>query len=88
MKYFYFYIISINIVTFIMFVIDKQKAKRNQWRIPESQLLFFSLLGGSIGGLIAMKIVKHKTKKPKFTIGMPLLLLANILTVYYLTKKW
>lgn len=86
MKYFYFYLILINIVTFIMFAIDKKRAKRNQWRIPESQLLFFSLLGGSIGGIIAMKIVKHKTKKPKFTIGMPLLLLINIFIVYYLIK--
>lgn len=86
MKYFYFYLILINIVTFILFAIDKKRAKKNQWRIPESQLLFFSLLGGSIGGIIAMKIVKHKTKKPKFTIGMPLLLLINIFIVYYLIK--
>lgn len=86
MKYFYFYLILINIVTFILFAIDKKRAKKNQWRIPESQLLFFSLLGGSIGGIIAMKIVKHKTKKPKFTISMPLLLLINIFIVYYLIK--
>lgn len=86
MKYFYFYLILINIVTFILFAIDKKRAKKNQWRIPESQLLFFSLLGGSIGGIIAMNIVKHKTKKPKFTIGMPLLLLINIFIVYYLIK--
>lgn len=84
MKYLFFYIVIVNFITFLMFAIDKKKAIKNEWRIPEAWLLFFSFIGGSLGGVLAMKIMKHKTKKPKFTIIMPVLLLINILTVYYI----
>ena len=86
MKYLYLYIILINTTTFIMFAIDKKRARKKEWRIPETWLLLSSLLGGSLGGIISMKIVNHKTKKPKFLIGMPMLLAINILLIYYLVK--
>ena len=86
MKYLIFYIIIINVITFMMFAIDKKRARKKQWRIPEAWLLLSSLLGGSLGGIISMKIVNHKTKKPKFLIGMPILLIINMLVLYYVIK--
>jgi uncharacterized membrane protein YsdA (DUF1294 family) len=64
--------------------LDKKRAKSHKWRIPEGRLLLFSLIGGSFGGILAMNIVKHKTNHLKFKIGMPLLLIINIFTFYYL----
>lgn len=84
MDYFLYYLLVINVVTFGLFALDKKRARKGEWRIPEATLLFFSLIGGSIGGMLAMKIVKHKTKKIKFMIGMPLLLLVNILAIYFI----
>lgn len=78
------YCFSINLINFILFYSDKKRARNRQWRIPESTLLFVSLLGGAIGGLIGMKVFKHKTKKIKFTIGMPLILIVNIFILKYL----
>ena len=77
------YLIIINIINFILFGIDKRKAKKNKWRIPESTLLGLSFLGGALGALIGMRFFRHKTKKKKFTIGMPILLLINIATIIY-----
>lgn len=62
------YLISINIITLILCAIDKEKAKRNKYRIPEKILLFLSLIGGCFGMLIGMKLVHHKTKKLKFKL--------------------
>ena len=80
------YSILINIITFIIFTIDKKRAMEKKWRIPESRLLLVSFLGGSIGGLLGMMILRHKTKKPKFIFLMPILLVANIITWIMLTK--
>lgn len=88
MNYLYLYILLINLITFGVFALDKKKAKKKQWRIPESTLLLLSLIGGSLGGLLAMKIVKHKTQKIKFVIGVPFLLIVNFLMYFYITKGW
>ena len=77
------YLIIINIINFIMFGIDKAKAKKNKWRIPESTLLGLSFLGGALGALIGMRFFRHKTKKKKFTIGIPIFLFINIATIIY-----
>jgi uncharacterized membrane protein YsdA (DUF1294 family) len=77
------YIIMINLITFFMFMIDKEKAKRNRWRIRESVLLGLSLIGGAAGGLIGMKVCHHKTMKPKFFIGVPLMLFFQIALMIY-----
>lgn len=73
-----FYILFINLINLILFREDKKRARNRAWRIPESTLLIISLMGGSIGGLIGMNLFKHKTKKLKFTLLMPLSLLINI----------
>ncbi|MDR7871563.1 MAG: DUF1294 domain-containing protein [Tissierellaceae bacterium] len=84
MRYLSYFFIFINVVSFILFTIDKLKAKRNKWRIPEAWLFFVSLIGGSLGGLLSMNIMKHKTSKMSFIIGMPMLLIVNFLSWFYL----
>ncbi len=68
------YLVSINLISFILFGIDKNKAEKKEWRISESSLLAVSFFGGSIGSLIGMVIFKHKLSKKKFYIGIPCIL--------------
>ena len=72
------YLIAINVVTFFLYGIDKWKAKRSKWRIPEATLLGLAVIGGSIGAWIGMKVWHHKTMHKKFKYGLPLILLAQI----------
>ena len=72
------YLIVINALGFLFMLIDKQKAKKNLWRIPEAHLMWTAALGGSVGSLIGMYLFRHKTKHPKFTIGIPMLLVLQI----------
>lgn len=74
MKYLLIYLAIINAVTFLLMLIDKQKARKNKWRIPEATLIMSAVLGGSVGGLLGMYTVRHKTKHLKFSIGIPLIL--------------
>ncbi len=64
--------------------IDKHKAKMGNRRIPENSLFMFAILGGGVGTIIGMYVFHHKTKKLKFTIGMPLILILEILIFIYL----
>ena len=73
------YLIIINIVALGMYGIDKQKAIRKQWRIPEAQLLAVAAIGGSAGALLGMQFFHHKTRKWKFRIGVPLILAAQLI---------
>lgn len=81
------YLIVINVIAFLAMGIDKWKAKRNAWRIPEQTLLSLVVLGGGIGGILGMYLFRHKTKKPKFFIGYPVILIAEIAAVIYLIIK-
>lgn len=72
------YIAFINIATYISYAMDKKKAKKGTWRTPEATLLGLAAIGGSIGALIAMKILRHKTQHPQFYIGVPVILIAQI----------
>lgn len=73
------YLLVINIIAFTMYGIDKWKAQRNQWRISEKMLLFFAVIGGSAGALAGMYIFHHKTLHKKFTIGVPLILVIQVM---------
>lgn len=73
------YLTLINIVAFSMYGVDKQKAIRKQWRIPEAQLLAVAAIGGSVGALLGMQFFHHKTRKWKFRIGVPLILAVQLL---------
>ncbi|MBO7430686.1 MAG: DUF1294 domain-containing protein [Spirochaetia bacterium] len=73
-----YYLIGINILTFLIYGIDKHKARKEKWRIPEATLLLLAVIGGSIGALFGMKIWHHKTLHGKFKYGIPLILLAQL----------
>ena len=73
-----YYLIVINVVTFLVYGIDKWKAKQGSWRISEATLLMLAVIGGSIGALLGMKVWHHKTKHKKFKYGLPLILLTQI----------
>lgn len=77
------YLIIINIITFLAMFIDKRRAKRGEWRIKEGTLLGLAILGGSIGGIAGMYVFRHKTKKLRFTIGFPTILITEIALVIY-----
>lgn len=62
------YFLSINIIAFLLCLIDKRKAIKNKYRIPESTLLLISLIGGCFGMLVSMKLYHHKTQKLKFKL--------------------
>ena len=81
-----YYLIVINIVTFLVYGIDKVKAKQGSWRISEATLLILAVIGGSIGALLGMKIWHHKTMHKKFKYGLPLILIIQIIIIGYLSK--
>ena len=81
------YLIVVNVLTFFMFGIDKWKAKRHQWRIPEATLLGLAVVGGSIGAWLGMKAWHHKTLHKKFQYGIPLILFAQIALACYLLVR-
>ena len=68
-------------------LVDKYKAKRNLWRIPEATLMGVAAIGGSIGTIAGMNLFRHKTKHPKFYIGLPVILALQIILVYLLALK-
>ena len=78
------YLLAINIIGFLAMFIDKKKAERGDWRIPEKTLFILTLLGGGIGTIAGMYTFRHKTKKLKFTIGFPTILIAQIVIAIYL----
>lgn len=77
-RYFLAYLLIINLITFVLYAIDKRRAVRKAWRIPESVLIGFAAIGGSVGAFLAMLVFRHKTKHAKFTVGVPLILVAQI----------
>ncbi len=81
-----YYLIVINIVTFLVYCIDKWKAKQGSWRISEATLLILAVIGGSIGALLGMKVWRHKTMHKKFKYGLPLILIIQIILIGYLSK--
>ena len=81
-----YYLIFINVVTFLVYGIDKRKAKKGSWRISEATLLILAAIGGSIGALLGMKIWHHKTMHKKFKYGLPLIFIIQILLIGYLSK--
>lgn len=80
------YIVLINILTFFIYGIDKLKAKKSKWRVPESTLMGMAIIGGSIGAWLGMKIWHHKTLHKKFKYGVPLILVAQTALCCYLLK--
>lgn len=88
MKVLLIYIIGINLFCFLLFGIDKFKAKRDFWRIPEWVLLTCALVGGSVGALAGMFLFRHKTKHLKFTILVPLFFILHLVLLYFLIQQY
>lgn len=81
------YLLLINAAGFLLMLVDKHKAQKNRWRIPEATLMGVAALGGSIGSLIGMYTVRHKTKHPKFTMGIPLILAVQLAVLAHLLLR-
>ncbi len=84
-----FYLGVINVLSFLIYGLDKLKAKYHKWRISEKTLLLLAILGGAYGSYFAMILFHHKTRKPVFKFGVPLILiLETILLVYFKDFYW
>ena len=86
MKLFYIYLILINAVGYLIMLIDKRKAKKKAWRVPEATLMGIAAIGGSLGSLIGMYQFRHKTKHKKFTMGIPLILAVHVVILFLLLR--
>ena len=80
------YLLTVNAVAFLLMLVDKQKARRKLWRIPESTLLLSAAIGGSIGALAGMYTFRHKTKHLKFTLGVPAILITQIVVIFLVLR--
>ena len=83
MKYILIYLGIINLIGFFSMFLDKQKAKRGKWRIPEKTLFLLAAIGGSLGTTLGMHVFRHKTKHWNFKLGMPLNLIVQIILIIY-----
>lgn len=81
-------LLLINAAGLLVMLADKKKARKNLWRIPEATLLTMAALGGSIGILAGMYLFHHKTRKPQFFIGVPLILSAQLIAVFFLLRHF
>lgn len=80
------YLLLINLAGFVMMGIDKNRAKRGAWRIPEKTLFTCALLGGSLGTTLGMSTFRHKTRHWYFKYGMPLILVVQVVLINYITN--
>ncbi len=85
--YFVIYYLVINLISYFIMWYDKKKAKNNDWRISEKALFLFAIFLGGFGIYVGMYKFRHKTKHLKFTIGIPVVIILNIITIYYLFTK-
>lgn len=83
-RIFIIYILAVSLLTWAMFGIDKWKAVHGKWRIRESTLLGLSLIGGAAGGLAAMYLFRHKIRKMRFRVGVPLMFFAQMVLLLWL----
>ena len=83
----FIYLVSINVVTFFMYGIDKWKAKKSRWRIREAALLGLAVLGGSMGAWLGMKVWHHKTLHKKFRFGVLAIIIIQLSIIVYLLYK-
>ena len=78
------YLVLVNITAFVMYGIDKYKARHNKWRIPESTLLAAAVVGGSVGAWCGMRMWHHKTMHLKFKYGVPMIFILQLIAGLYL----
>ena len=78
-----YYLLAVNVLTFIVYGVDKWKARRGHWRVPEATLMGLAALGGSVGAWLAMQLFRHKTQKKKFRYGVPALFVLQVAAVLF-----
>ena len=78
------WLILTNITAFLMFGIDKLKAKANKWRISEKALFIVAIIGGGVGAFLGMQVFRHKTKHTKFVVGIPVIMVVQIAILVWL----
>lgn len=85
----FLYLELVNLAAFALYGIDKRRAKRGKWRVPEAALLLIAVIGGSVGALAGMYLFRHKTRKPRFSVGVPVILamqVAFFLLLFYVVS--
>ena len=82
----FYYLIAVNVLAFSLMGIDKSKARRGAWRIPEKVLFLSAVVGGSVGALLGMFAFRHKTKHLRFVLGLPAILLLQLIAAWLLTR--
>ena len=87
MKWFLLILAAVNLFAFLLYGVDKAKAKKGAWRIPEATLLLAAALGGSLVALLGMELFRHKTKHLKFRVLVPLCLIVHIALGVYIFKS-
>lgn len=83
-----YYLAIINLIAVCFTISDKRRAIRHKWRVPESSLLLLSVLGGSVGMLVAMRLIRHKTQRKKFMIGIPAIIFLQLMIVGICVYFW
>ncbi len=81
------FLLIMNAVGLLVMLIDKGKARRNAWRIPEATLMGIAALGGSIGVLAGMYLFRHKTRHPKFYLGVPAILVVQVALAVFIASR-
>ena len=81
------YLAGINLLSFVVMGVDKYKARKRAWRIPESTLFVLALIGGSVGSIAGMHLFRHKTRHWYFLYGMPAILILQVIIVIALTRS-
>lgn len=82
------YLLIINLVAFVLMFVDKKKAEKGKWRVPEKTLFLPVILGGGIGGILGMQVFRHKTKHWYFAIGFPAILIVEIILLVFVLVKF
>ena len=78
------YLLVINVITFMVFGVDKRRAEQDAWRVKESTLLGLCVMGGALGGFLGMGFFHHKTRKPKFQFGVPVAFILDVVVIVWL----
>lgn len=82
------YVLGINLLTFCLYGIDKHKARKGRWRISEKTLIAVAAIGGSVGAWLGMQFFRHKTRHPKFCIGIPAIFLVQAVLCYFVYRNF
>lgn len=83
MKWFMYYLLIVNLVTWILYGVDKRKAIKGAWRIPEKTLILSAVIGGSVGALAGMMMFRHKIRKMKFIVGVPVIFVIQCIALAF-----